>query len=163
MAHDHPEPDADRMLTAKLTGIARRHARWGDLDDDQAAAAVAELREVADGRADLLAEVAGISLGASEARGPGYEALGQAVAELCRAAGADEEAIPAWTEEGRRRAEARRFPPISQPATLAEPAAGRDLHPLPFAHVARLRDRSEVDSSDASVAPADPHRYVGGL
>jgi hypothetical protein len=119
MAHDRPGPDRDRLLTARLTGIAGRHARWGDLTEDQAAAAVAELREVAAGRTDLLAEVAGITLGTSEARGPGYTALGQAVADLCRAAGADEQAIPAWAEEGKRRAEARRLPPFSQPARRA--------------------------------------------
>lgn len=58
------------MLTARLTGIARGHARWGNLTEDQAAAAVAELREVADGRADLLAEVAGIALGSAAAEAP---------------------------------------------------------------------------------------------
>jgi hypothetical protein len=33
-----------------------------------------------------------------------YVAKGEAIARLCRAAGADPEAIGGWTEEGRRRA-----------------------------------------------------------
>jgi hypothetical protein len=57
-------PQADRILIARLTGIARRHARLGELDGE--AAAVAELRELAAGRADLLAEVVGIEAGATE-------------------------------------------------------------------------------------------------
>ena len=62
MADDRPGPAADRLPAARLTGICMRHARWGNLTDDQAAAAVAELREVAGGRADLLAEVATLPL-----------------------------------------------------------------------------------------------------
>ena len=98
---------------ARLSGIAQRHARWGNLTEDEAAAVVAELREVAHGRADLLAEIAGITLGSSESKGPEYRAQAEAIAELCRAAGADEPLIPAWIEEGRRRTEAARRPPFS--------------------------------------------------
>jgi hypothetical protein len=119
MSRHRPGPDRDRLLAARLTGIARRHARWGALDEDEKAAAVAELQEVADGRADLLAEVAGLALGTAEARGPDYAAMGQAVADLCRAAGADETLIPQRAEEGKRRAEARRMPPFSQPGRHA--------------------------------------------
>jgi hypothetical protein len=97
-------------------GIARRHARWGALEEDEAAVAVAELREVADGRGDLLAEVAGLALGTTEGRGPEYATRGQAVAELCRLAGADVDQVAQWVEEGKRRAEARRPAPFSQPA-----------------------------------------------
>ena len=53
---------------------------------------------------------------------PEYVARGQA-AELCRAAGADESLIEGWIEEGRRRAEARRLPPFSQP-TRRQPRRG---------------------------------------
>ena len=53
---------------------------------DEAAAAVIELREVAGGRGDLLAEVTGISLGTSEVRGDEYRAEAQVIAELCRVA-----------------------------------------------------------------------------
>src|ERR1700751_669235 len=61
-------PAADRVLVAQLTGTARHHARWRDLTGDEQAAAVRELRELAAGRADLLAEVCGIFEGASEGR-----------------------------------------------------------------------------------------------
>ena len=66
-----------------------------------------ELREIADGRSDLLAETAGILLGA--ARGTLDEARTRAAA-LCIEAGADVTLIPQWVEEGRRRAELARNP-----------------------------------------------------
>ena len=104
-------PQADRLLVAEIWGEARRRAQWRELGSDEQAAAVAELRELAGGRADLLAEVAGILEGAREGE-PDEPLAGQA-AELCRKAGADLEAIPAWIEEGRRRRATpggRRFP-----------------------------------------------------
>ena len=48
---------ADRILVAQLTGEARHRVRWRELSGDEEAAAVAGLRELADGRADLFAEV----------------------------------------------------------------------------------------------------------
>ena len=68
-----------------------------------------ELRELAGGRADLLAEVAGIFEGASAGRPD--EPLARQAAALCRLAGADEALIPQWAAEGRRRAQATRQPP----------------------------------------------------
>jgi hypothetical protein len=47
----------DGIITAQLQGTAGRHASREPLDVD---AAVAELREIAGGRADLLAERAGL-------------------------------------------------------------------------------------------------------
>ena len=102
-------PGADRILVAQLTGEARHRARWRELTGDEEAAAVAALRELAAGRADLLAEVAGIFEGTSE--GELDEPLTRQAARLCRDAGADLEAIPAWIEEGRRRAMIARLPP----------------------------------------------------
>jgi hypothetical protein len=67
---NRPGPDADRLLVARLSGIARRDARWGAMNKAQGAAGVEELREVAGGRRDLLAEVAGIMLGTAEGKGP---------------------------------------------------------------------------------------------
>ena|SRR5258708_6470757 len=63
---DRTGPDPDRILVAQITGTARHHARWRQLTGAEEAAAVAELRELASGRADLLAEVAGIWEGTSE-------------------------------------------------------------------------------------------------
>jgi hypothetical protein len=113
MARDRPRPGSDRLLCARLTGVAHRHARFGGLTEDEKAAGAAELKEAADGRSDLLAEIAGISLGVTETKGEEYKAQGQAVAELCRMAGADESLIPQWLEEGWCRAEAARRPPFS--------------------------------------------------
>ena len=61
---------------------------------------------------DLLAEVAGIMLGTADGKGPEYQARARAVAEQCRLAGADAEAIPGWIEVGQeRRPDTRRPPP----------------------------------------------------
>jgi hypothetical protein len=62
------------------------------------------------GRADLLAEVAGILEGASE--GELDEPRKQQAAQLCRDAGADPEAIATWIEEGRRRRATAGQPPV---------------------------------------------------
>jgi hypothetical protein len=115
MAHDRPGPDRDRLLVARISGIAQRPARWGALTEDEKPAGAAEQRGVADDRSDLLAEVAGIALGTSEGKGEEYQSRAQAMAELCIAAGADEALIPRWIEEGRRRAEAASLPPFSRP------------------------------------------------
>jgi len=104
-------PQADRLLVAELYGEARHHARWRDLSSDEEAAAVAALRELAGGRADLLAEVAGILEGTSE--GEMDEPLTRQAAMLCRKAGADPAAIPAWIQEGRRRRASAKSPPFS--------------------------------------------------
>ena len=104
-------PEADRLLVAEIYGEARHRAQWRELGSNEEATAVAALRELAGGRADLLAEVAGILEGAR--KGELDEPLARQAAALCRKAGADPEAIPAWIEEGRRRAAAARQPPFS--------------------------------------------------
>ena len=101
---------ADRLLIAEIHGEARHRAQWRELTGEEAAA-VAELRKLAGGRTDLLAEVAGVLEGARE--GEMDEPLARQAAGLCRAAGADPEAIPAWIAEGRRRRDAARMPPFS--------------------------------------------------
>jgi hypothetical protein len=106
---DDIRPQADRILVAQLTGEARHRAKWRELTGDEEAAAVAALRELADGRADLLAEVAGVLEGTSE--GELDEALARQAAQLCRLAGADEALIPQWVAEGRRRAANARMTP----------------------------------------------------
>jgi hypothetical protein len=75
---------------------------------------VAALREVVSDRPDLLAEVAGILLGADE--GEPDEPRSKVAASFCIAAGADQSMIPGWIEEGRRRIAIRRKPPFSDPA-----------------------------------------------
>lgn len=75
--------------------------------------AVAELRDVAAGRTDLLAEVADVLEGASE--GELDEPLARQAAGLCRQAGADLDAAPAWVDEGRRRKANAGKPPFSEP------------------------------------------------
>jgi hypothetical protein len=115
MARDRGAPDRDRLLAARLDGIARRHARWGGLTEAGKAAGVAELQQVAGDRSDLLAEVAGLELGAAEGNGQEYQARGQAIADLCRMAGADESLIPQWHQVGRERAVMAGRPPFSQP------------------------------------------------
>jgi hypothetical protein len=82
---------------------------------------VAALRELADGRADLLAEAAGVLEGARE--GEPDEPLARQAARLCHKAGADESAIPAWMEEARRRRSAANQPPFSGGSTQPGSAA----------------------------------------
>jgi hypothetical protein len=104
------DAESDRLAVARLTLRARRLAAqlghrarlWPT--PDETASWVAELQQIAPGRADLLAEAAGLMLGAAE--GTPDEPRAHAAAELCRAAGADPALIRQWTEEGRRRAEA---------------------------------------------------------
>jgi hypothetical protein len=95
-------PEADRILGAKLSGTAQRHARWRALTPAEEAEAVAELAQTAAGRTDLLAQEAGLALGYNENRQD--EARHNQAAELLIKAGADQELIPQWIEEGRRRA-----------------------------------------------------------
>ncbi len=102
-------PQAGQILISQLHGEAKHHARWRELTEDEHAAAVDAIRELAGGRADLLAHVAGILEGAGE--GQPDEPLARQAAGLCRDAGADPEAIAGWAEIGRqRRADARRLP-----------------------------------------------------
>jgi hypothetical protein len=57
--HRLPQPDPDGITTAQLAGTASRYASRQPLDVE---AGVAELREIATGRGDLLAERAGVIL-----------------------------------------------------------------------------------------------------
>jgi hypothetical protein len=100
-------------LAARLMGVAKRHAPWREPTQDETDAVVPELREIAGDRPDLLAEVAGILLGASE--GELDEPRSKAAASFCIGAGADESLIPGWIEEGRRRVAIRRKTPFIDP------------------------------------------------
>jgi hypothetical protein len=105
-------PDPDRLRYAQIAGAAARHARaW--LTADEEAAAVAELKHAAAGRADLLAECAGIALGFGE--GGQDAARYRQIAELCIAAGADQTLIERWIAVGRQRAAMARAMPHAGP------------------------------------------------
>ena len=112
MAREHRGPYSDRLIVARISGVAMRHASWREPAGDEIAAAAAELREVAGDRPDLLAEEAGILLGFHE--GGLNEPRARSAAQLLIAAGADGSLIPGWIEEGRRRAGLRRHPPFSR-------------------------------------------------
>jgi hypothetical protein len=94
-------PD-DRITVAQLHGASRRHARRPHPTADQREAAVTELADIAAGRADLLAQAAGITAGAHA--GDPDEATYLRAAQLLIDAGADTAQIDYWTGEGRRRA-----------------------------------------------------------
>src|SRR5215831_14364928 len=94
----------DRALLAEIIGVARRLARGRPLTGAEQQEAAAALSQVARGRADLLAESAGLAIGTHEG-GPD-EARHLQAAQLCIEAGADLSLIPQWVEEGRRRADA---------------------------------------------------------
>ena len=86
----------DKALLAEITGVARRLLLLGP------GKVAATLSQVAQGRADLLAESAGLAIGANE--GGRDETRHLQAAQLCIDAGADLGLIPQWVEEGRRRA-----------------------------------------------------------
>ena len=74
--------DADELTVARLAGAAQRHAPRREPTEEETAAAVAELREIADGRGDLLAEAAGLLTGFY--RGTAEEARAAAAASTVR-------------------------------------------------------------------------------
>jgi hypothetical protein len=93
----------DRILYARIAGAASRHARHRSLSEAERQAAVAELAATALGRTDLLAQCAGLNIGSHE--GDLDEAHYLRAAQLCIDAGADNEQIPSWVLEGKRRAD----------------------------------------------------------
>jgi len=116
--------ELDHLTVARLTGAAWRHASGWEPTGAQTAAAVRELREIAGGRGDLLAEVAGLLIGYY--RRTAEELKARAAAYYCIAAGADLDLIPRWIETGcSRAAAARRIPPAVPEArrTYAWPEA----------------------------------------
>jgi len=98
------QPESDQLVVARLAGAAQRHAPWREATPEETAAAVAELREIAGGRGDLLAEAAGLLTGFY--RGTAEDRKARTAAGYCRAAGAKEDLIPRWIAEGERRAAA---------------------------------------------------------
>jgi hypothetical protein len=88
----------DHAVITQLAGTSVRLARRAVLTPDQHHAAVTELADLAAGRADLLAQCAGLAAGAH--MGAPDEALYLRAAQLCIDAGADQSQIPHWTREG---------------------------------------------------------------
>lgn len=101
---------ADQLLSARISGICSRYCASGRIDTPDAA--VAELRQVAGGRPDLLAAHAGLALGLAEADRLGAPRY-RAEAELAQLAGADEAQIVGWIEIARKRAEQARLRPCT--------------------------------------------------
>ena len=101
MAIARRKPDQAAIARAQIAGTAAHYARREPLDVD---AALAELREIADGRGDLLAERAGIIFGfRDEDERDGRWPSRALEAALCVAAGADLTRLTEWVEEGLRR------------------------------------------------------------
>jgi hypothetical protein len=89
----------DKALLAEITGVARRLAR-GQLSRAEQQEAAAALSQVAQGRADLLAEAAGLAIASQQ--GGRDEARHLRAAQLCIDAGADLSLIPQRAEAGHR-------------------------------------------------------------
>jgi hypothetical protein len=105
--------ELDQLTVARLTGAAWRHAAGREPTEPEIDAAVRELREIACGRGDLLAEVAGLLIGYY--RRTAEEPKARAAAYYCIAAGASVEQIPRWIEVGCSRAAAARLIPPAVP------------------------------------------------
>jgi hypothetical protein len=103
MAIPRRKPNPDGIISANIAGAASRHAGREPLDVD---ATVAELREVAGDRSDLLAERAGIIFGfRDEDERDGRWPSRALQAALCIAAGADLTRLLEWIAVGQERAQ----------------------------------------------------------
>lgn len=87
----------DRQTEIALTGCARRHA----LEDTRDAEAIAELRLIANGRPDLLAEAAGHALGGYLGAPGMCDPREVKAAALLVMAGADPTLVPSHTDTTR--------------------------------------------------------------
>jgi hypothetical protein len=106
--------EADQLTVARLTGTAWRTASAAH-GTREAAAAVLELRDMAGGRIDLLAQVAGLLIGYY--RRSAEETRARGAAYLCIAAGATLDLLPQWIDVGGARAAAARLIPPAVPVT----------------------------------------------
>jgi len=111
---------------------------------------VAEVQELAGGRADLPAEVAGIFEGAPE--GEPDAPLPRLAAQLCRKAGADPEAIPASIEEGRRL-----LPPGQNPRR----ATANERPVVPDGPSPPPNSRPKLEEPGAGTPPGPPTVTIG--
>jgi hypothetical protein len=97
---------ADRLIIARISGVASRHMPLSGAYPQGEAAAIAEVRAVACGRADLLAQFAGTYLGLSVMQ-PVDQLAAQHVAQasLAARAGADMDQVARWIPVGLPRGE----------------------------------------------------------
>jgi hypothetical protein len=95
-------PDPDGITTAQLAGTVGRFVSRRPLDVE---AAVTELREIANGRGDLLAERAGVTLGLYARENSDEWPRKALQAALLIAAGADLTRLAEWIAVGQERAE----------------------------------------------------------
>jgi hypothetical protein len=102
MAIARRKPDPDGITTAQLAGTVGRYVSRKPLDVE---AAVTELREIANGRGDLLSERAGVTLGFYAGENRDEWPCKALAAALLIAAGADLTRLTEWIEEGQQRAE----------------------------------------------------------
>ena len=86
-----PLTDTDQIIVAWLQAAASRHTIWRDPEGDARLAAIAELRRLADGRADLLTWAAGLIR--SYSTGEALYDHHKAAAALLVEAGADREQV----------------------------------------------------------------------
>jgi hypothetical protein len=94
--------DPNRSVAVQIALATARHVQGWQLTAQQEAAAIADLRQAAAGRADLLGEHAGVALGFGESRHDA--ARYRQIARLCIAAGADKALVDRWTKIARQRA-----------------------------------------------------------
>ena len=92
----------DRLLVTPIIAPTTPSTPGWRLTAEEAATAVAGLKQAAAGWAALLAECAGLALGYGEHQCDA--ARYRQIADLCIAAGIDEMLIEAWIEVGRQRA-----------------------------------------------------------
>ena len=96
----------DRLITARISGVTARHTPLSGAYPNGEDAAIAEVRAVAQGRADLLAQFAGTYLGLSVAEVVDQLAAQKvAQAALAARAGADMDLVGRWIPVGVTRGE----------------------------------------------------------
>ena len=98
--------EGDRLIVAEIAGVTRRHLPLSGQYPHGEAAAIADVRAVARGRADLLAQFAGTYLGLSAVQLVDQLAAQMvAQASLAARAGADMDLVARWIPVGVKRGE----------------------------------------------------------
>lgn len=95
-----PAPEPDHIIVAWIAEAARHYAAAGNISEENRAVAITALRQESRGRADLLAQHAGISLGVALAEDDARAGLRTLEAALCIEAGADQDLVPVWQQTG---------------------------------------------------------------